>query len=73
MQTWGIIVAGALIAGAIFYTASQQRYAISGDGGKTARIDTRTGAVSFCTPVNFDVEPVCSPFGAQTLKEYNEQ
>lgn len=37
------------------------------------RIETMTGKISFCRATNFVNEPICSPWGEQSLEQFRAE
>jgi hypothetical protein len=49
-----VLVSSLVLAGALVWFAESQRYAISGDGGMTVRLDRRTGETAVCVTQQHD-------------------
>jgi hypothetical protein len=63
-----IIAAGALVAFSIWITAPKDRYLIAAGDNLAWRVEKRTGKISVCKIANFEVAPICSPFGDNSLE-----
>jgi|GEM_PF-3584064 len=66
-----IIISGLLVAGSIWLSAP--RYAITTENDGVMRIDAMTGKISFCRATSFDSEPICSPWGEQSLEQFKAE
>lgn len=68
-----IIAAGALVALSIWITAPKDRFLIAAGDDVAWRVEKRTGRISGCKIANFEVAPICSPFGENTLESAQAQ